>query len=369
MRILGIETSCDETAAAVVEGKMNDKKVNILSNVVVSSLTLHSKTGGIIPEVAAREQVKYIIPVIKKAIENCKLKIENLDAIAVTVGPGLIGSLLVGVETAKTLAYVWNKPIIPVNHLIGHIYANFVSKNPKSEIRNPKLDARRYQLNADIKFPALSLIVSGGHTDLVLLKDHGKIKWLGGTRDDAAGEAFDKIGRLLGLPYPGGPSIEKTAQNGNPKTFNFPRPIIDSCDLDFSFSGLKTSVFRKIQTMKQLNPEKIASQFNGAGNETIADLSACVQQAIIDVLITKTLKAAQKYKVKSILLGGGVAANQKLRNELKLNAKRYTLNAKIFAPEKKLCTDNAAMIAVAASFNYKPVPWQKLTANPELYFE
>lgn len=367
MRILGIETSCDETAAAVVEGKMNDKKVNILSNVVVSSLTLHSKTGGIIPEVAAREQVKYIIPVIKKAIENCKLKIENLDAIAVTVGPGLIGSILVGVETAKTLAYVWNKPIIPVNHLIGHIYANFIQDKISSKlslrakrsnpINNEIASSFKTPRNDKVAFPALSLIVSGGHTDLVLLKDHGKIKWLGGTRDDAAGEAFDKIGRLLGLPYPGGPSIEKTAQNGNPKTFNFPRPMIDSCDLDFSFSGLKTSVFRKIQTMKQLN------------NETIADLSASVQQAIIDVLVAKTLKAAQKYKVKSILLGGGVAANQKLRNELKLNAKRYTLNANFFAPEKKLCTDNAAMIAVAASFNYKPVPWKKLTANPELYFE
>jgi len=347
MKILGIETSCDETSASIIEANRSDRKVKLISNVVASSLRLHSKTGGIVPEIAAREQVKYIIPVIKKTLKDLSIAI---DAIAVTVGPGLIGSLIVGVETAKTLAYVWNKSIIPVNHLIGHIYANFVGENPK-------LNAKRYTLNANIGFPALALIVSGGHTDLVLLKDHGKITWLGGTRDDASGEALDKIGRLLGLPYPGGPAIEQTAKNGDSKSYRFPRPMIDSDDFDFSFSGLKTAVLRKVKTMKQLN------------NETIANLSASVQQAIIDVLVSKTLKAAQKYKVKSILLGGGVAANQKLRDELKLNARRYTLNANFFAPAKKLCTDNGAMIATAAFFNYKPIPWQKITTDPELYFD
>lgn len=348
MRILGIETSCDETSASVVEEDLGSKTVKLLSNVVSSSLEIHSKTGGIIPENAAREQIKYIVPVIEKAINETG-SFSKIDAIAVTIGPGLIGSLLVGVETAKTLAYILNKPIIPINHLIGHIYANFVCEISK-------LDARRYSLNANVRFPAIALVVSGGHTDLVLMKGHGKIKTLGGTRDDAAGEAFDKIGRILGLPYPGGPAIENAAKNGNAKSFNFPRPMINSDDFDFSFSGLKTAVSREVKTIEQLN------------NVTISDLSASLQQAIIDVLVTKTLKAAEKYSVKSILLSGGVAANQKLREEFELNAKRYLLDAKFFAPAKNLCTDNAAMIASAAFFNFKPIPWRKIVADPELYF-
>lgn len=331
MFILGIETSCDETAAAVVE---NGTK--ILSNVVSSSLPLHVKTGGIIPEVAARQQIRHVIPVIENVLGSTPgIDAQKIDAIAVTIGPGLIGSLLVGVETAKTLALVWKKPIIPVNHLIGHIYANLIGENPKPD--------------TNIKFPAIALIVSGGHTDLLLMKNHGQLKWLGGTRDDAAGEAFDKIGRLLNLPYPGGPSIEKEALKGNPKSYNFPRPMIGLDNFDFSFSGLKTAVLRKVKTMEELN------------NETIADIAASVQQAIIDVLISKTLRAAQKYQARSILLSGGVAANQKLRDE-------FELNAKIFAPQKSLCTDNAAMIAAAAFFNYTPSSWKKTTANPELYF-
>ena len=366
MRILGIETSCDETGAAVIEGESKNKKVTLVSNVLASSLSFHSKTGGIIPETAAREQIKYIIPVIeqvlseskssKKKIVNRKSSIINLasiDAIAVTVGPGLIGSLLVGVETAKTLSYIYKIPIIPVNHLFGHIYANFIGKIHNSA--------------ADVQFPAIALIVSGGHTDLVLIENHQKIKWLGGTRDDAAGEAFDKIGRLLNLSYPGGPSIEKAAKAGNPKTFRFPRPLIDSSDFDFSFSGLKTAVLREVAKLDKID------------SKTVADISLAVQEAIVDVLIYKTLKAAQKYKVKSILLGGGVAANQKLRNELKLKienspastseAGRAKLKIPFFVPEKWLCTDNAAMIASAAFYNYKPVPWNKITANPELYFD
>ena len=343
MIILGIETSCDETSAAIIEGAKKDSKVTLLSNVVASSLLMHAKTGGIIPEKAAREQVKYIIPVIEKALSDARIKLSNIDSLAVTVGPGLIGSLLVGVETAKTLAYVWNKPIIPVNHLIGHIYANWVMENGEWKMEN-------------ILFPALALIVSGGHTDLVLIKNHGKIHWLGGTRDDAAGEAFDKIGRLLGLPYPGGPAIEKSAKSGDSNRFPFPRPMINSNDFDFSFSGLKTAVMRQVKTI-ELN------------NETIADIAASVQQAIIDVLVTKTLKAAQKYKAKSILLGGGVSANQKLRDGLKLKIENFKLKIPFFAPEKWLCTDNAAMIGAAAFFNYKPVPWKKVTANPELYFD
>jgi len=354
MLILGIETSCDETAAAIIEGGKGNKKVKLLSNTIASSLSLHATTGGIIPEVAAREQVKYIIPVIEKVIENSKLKIENLDAIAVTIGPGLIGSLLVGVETAKTLAYVFNKPIVPTNHLIGHIYANFINSEPRT--KNQELEEN------EILFPAIALVVSGGHTDLVLIKNHGNIKWLGGTRDDAAGEAFDKIGRLLELPYPGGPAIEKMAGLGNTNRFNLPEPLIDSDDFDFSFSGLKTAAFREILKLKEKNNDKLTEV-------DIQDVCACLQKTIINILIYKTLKAAKKYKVKSILLGGGVSANQALKKGFELEIENWKLKIPLFIPEKRLCTDNAAMIATAAFFNYKAVPWQKLTANPELYFD
>lgn len=333
MRILAIETSCDETSAAIV---VNGTK--LLSNIVASSVTLHGKTGGIVPEVAAREQVRYIIPVMKKALTS------SIDAIAVTIGPGLIGSLLVGVETAKTLAYVWDKPIVPVNHLIGHIYANWVKQTT----------ART--------FPAIALVVSGGHTDLVLMKGHGRITWLGGTRDDAAGEAFDKIGRLLGLPYPGGPAIEKASERAphpDGTGFTFPRPMIDSDDFDFSFSGLKTAVLREVKVRNlTMNHEP----------STINDLAASVQQAVIDVLVAKTLKAAQKFNVKSILLSGGVAANETLREQLKSSIIDNTLSIKFFVPPKNLCSDNAAMIASAAFFNYHPIPWQRITADPELSF-
>ena len=347
MIILGLETSCDETSAAIIENNPNKKSVKILSNIIATSLSIHAKTGGIIPETAAREQLKFIIPVIEQALIEAKIinnkssiiNASSIDAIAVTYGPGLIGSLLVGVETAKTLSFVWKKPIIPVNHLFGHIYANFIGNN-------------------SIEFPAIALIVSGGHTDLVLIKNHGDIKWLGGTRDDAAGEAFDKIGRLLGLPYPGGPAIEKYAKKGNPKAFNFPRPMVSSDNFDFSFSGLKAAVFREVQIIN-----------NQSSIINVPDICASVQEAVIDVLVEKTLKAAQKYKAKSILLGGGVAANQKLRDELELNARRYLLDAKIFCPPKNLCTDNAAMIASAAFYNNKEMPWQKIMADPELYFD
>lgn len=361
MLILGIETSCDETGAAVIEGKQNSNKVKLLSNVIATSLNLHSQTGGIIPENAAREQIKLIIPVINEAIEQCNnLAIGDIDAIAATYGPGLIGSILIGVETAKTLSYIWNKPLIPVNHLIGHIYANFIELSSWRSLQatdriSPDKDSIA-SLQNDILFPAIALIVSGGHTDLVLMKQHGNLKWLGGTRDDAAGEALDKIGRLLALPYPGGPYIEQHAKKGDPNKYKFPRPMIGSKDFDFSFSGLKAAVFREVQTMKQLD------------NETINDISASVQNAIIDVLVKKTLKAAEKYNAKSILLGGGVAANQTLRNELQSSIINHKSSIKLFAPAKSLCTDNAAMIGAAAFFNNQQTDWKKVDANPSLYF-
>jgi len=317
MRVLGIETSCDETAAAVVE---NGTK--ILSNVVASSVELHQKTGGIIPEVAAREQLKCIIPIIEESLKKTK----KVDAIAVTVGPGLIGSLLVGVETAKTLAYIWKKPIAPINHLQAHLYANW-------------LEGKKPQ------FPAIGLVVSGGHTDLVLMKNHGKIKWLGSTRDDAAGECFDKTARVLGLPYPGGPEIAKLAEKGNPQTYDLPRPMIKQENLDFSFSGLKTAVINLKRKQKSISK---------------ADLAAGIQQAITDVLVEKTVRAAKKYKVKSVLLAGGVAANKQLREQMQ------TKLTNLYVPSPKLCTDNATYIASCAFFNFKPIPWQKIEANPGL---
>ncbi len=328
MRILGIETSCDETAAAVVE---NGTK--ILSNIIASSAEMHIETGGIIPEQAARQQVRSLVPVIEKA----GVKQEAIDAIAVTYGPGLIGSLLIGVETAKTLSHLWKKPIIPVNHLVAHIYANWL------EDKKPE-------------FPALALVVSGGHTDLVLMKKHGDIKWIGGTRDDAAGEAFDKTARLLGLPYPGGPAIAAEAtkfKTRNPK-FKlklFPRPMIDKDNFDFSFSGLKTAVLNKTKAKEKISAEQ---------------LSAEVQEAIVDVLVKKSLRAVKKYKPQSFLLAGGVAANKRLREKFKSEIKNQELKVKFFVPKPKFCTDNAAYIASCSHFNYSPIPWRKLTANPQL---
>ena len=239
--------------------------------------------------------------------------------------------------------------------MIGHIYANWIA-NANLKAQSTKQYFLSNRQNAEIQFPALALIVSGGHTDLVLLKEHWRIHWLGGTRDDAAGEAFDKIARLLGLSYPGGPVIEKQAALGNAAEFYFPRPLLDSNDFDFSFSGLKTAVLRTVQAQKSLTPQ------------TIADIAAGVQKAVIEVLVAKTIRAAKKYKVQSILLAGGVAANQRLREAMESSATGNVLPTKLYVPPKQLCTDNAAMIASAAFFNNKPFPWQKISANPQLYF-
>ena len=355
MNILGIESSCDETAAAVVVDG-----VKILSNVVASSQKMHAKTGGIIPEQAAREQIKSIIPVI-----NESLKIEkdsSLDAIAVTVGPGLIGSLLVGAETAKTLAWIWKKPIIPVNHLTAHLYANFIKiQNSKIKLQNYKSKLK----NKKPEFPALGLVVSGGHTDLVLMHKHGNLEWIGGTRDDAAGEAFDKCARLLGLPYPGGPSIAEAAMkfqasNNKLQLKLFPRPLIDDKSFDFSFSGLKTAVLREIQS----NPSSLHLRRN--------ELAAQIQEAIVDSLIEKSIKAikeflpAQAGRPKSFLLAGGVAANKRLEEKFKQRVLDEKLKIDLRIPPPNLCTDNAVTIASYAFFNYKPVNWRKITARPEL---
>lgn len=348
MTILGIETSCDETGAAIVRDDPRSSSLKIEKNVLSTSIDLHAKTGGIIPENAAREQLKLIIPVIKEAIKGIDPK-KDVDSIAVTYGPGLIGSLLVGVETARTLSYIWNKPLIPVNHLYGHIYANFIQESEKRKEKSEKL-------NKKIEFPAVALVVSGGHTDLLVMKSHTDIKVLGATRDDAAGEAFDKIGRLLDLPYPAGPVISKLAEKGDPNSYKFPRPMIGSKDFDFSFSGLKTSVLNQKKIMKRLD------------EEAIKNICASSEQAIVDVLVRKTVKASKEYRVKSVLLGGGVASNTKLRESLEISLSKDLPAAKLFVPSKGLCTDNAAMIAAAAFYRNNPVAWQKIKADPSAYY-
>lgn len=344
MKLLAIETSCDETAAAIVEPSENGEYIKLISHSLATSLAQHATTGGIIPENAARAQIQFIIPTIYEALEKANIIWDGttspaIDAIAVTYGPGLIGSLLVGVETAKTLSYIWNKPLIPANHLFGHMYANWIKTS--DNFQPPTL-------------PAIVLIVSGNHTDLLLMKSHSDITWLGGTRDDAAGEAFDKIGRLLGFAYPAGPVIEERAKKGDPKAYHFPRPLAYDGSFDFSFSGLKTAVLREV-TNKKLDQENINNLARGA------------QDAIIDVLVRKTITAAKNFSVPSIILSGGVAANGTMVQTFKDRLVNNQMN--LYVPPRNLCTDNAAMIGAAALFRNSTVSWKNLSANPQLYFD
>jgi len=322
MYILGIETSCDETAAAVLEIKAG--QVKVLSNIVSSQIEIHKKYYGVVPEIAAREHVLHIIPVVNEALDAAKIKPEKISAIAVTAGPGLITSLVVGVETAKTLAYAWRKPLIAVNHIAGHIAANFIKP-----VR-------------PIEFPALVLTVSGGHTNLVLMKDYAKYKIIGETLDDAAGEAFDKGAKMLNIGYPGGPIVSKYAaqfeKSGQTPKLNFPRPMLNSPDFNFSFSGLKTAMLYTIQ--KDKNYKK-----------RIPEYCAELQDAIVETLIKKTIKAAQKYKVKTVMLAGGVSANKKLRADLAEAVNKLGLNFNM--PGLDYTTDNAAMIAMAGYYKWR----------------
>ena len=355
MKILGIETSCDETAAAVVENG-----TCVLSNVISSQIPLHRQTGGVVPEVAAREHVLKIMPVIEEALKQAKLSLEEIDAIAVTKGPGLLSSLIIGVSAASTLAAGSGKPLIPVNHIAGHIYANWLGEK--------KTDP--------VQFPLVVLTVSGGHNELVLMKDHVHFKLLGETLDDAAGEAFDKVARLLGLGYPGGPQISRAASAGNAKRYDFPKAYLDEESYDFSFSGLKTAVLNLVKEEHeregQLSPE------------FIADCAASFQEAVCSVLSDKLLRAAQQYKVKEVHLAGGVSANRRLRMMMadkidqgfyhdkkgrQIALKRKPLLR--FAENIAYCTDNAAMIAATAYFHYKKAPnyyikMPSLLADPNL---
>jgi len=355
--ILAIETSCDETAASILEADFNHAwpKIKTLSSIIKSQSNIHKSFGGVVPEAAARAHVKYIRPIIEQAIKKSNIPLSDdrrqvvydkifnkIDYIAVTVGPGLQPSLIVGVEFAKALSFALKKPIIPVNHLAGHLYSPFKDKG----------------LKIKDMFPMISLIVSGGHTILVLMKNIREYKVLGQTVDDAAGEAFDKVAKLLNLPYPGGPEVSKLADDGNPMAINFPRPMIHHKNYNFSFSGLKTAV---LYHLRDLSPKPLALNAK-------ADICSSFQQAVVDVLVAKTLRAAKEFKAKSISLSGGVAANQALRKELIVNCK--SLNVKFMAPPINLCTDNAEMIGLAAGFmlnnGFKPKSYKTVKATPNL---
>lgn len=324
MNILAIESSCDETAAAVVK---NGKEV--LSHVVYSQIPSHIMTGGVVPEVAAREHVAKIIPIIQTALENSGLSVKNIDAIAVTAKPGLITSLLVGVDTAKTLAYVWGKPLIAVNHLNGHIAASGITK-----VKTPEGKWKKFRVVE--KFPRILLLVSGGHTQLFLEKNKKHRELLGETLDDAGGEAYDKAANFLGLPYPGGKSLSIEAAKGNPAAYNLPRPLHDRDDFMFSFSGLKTAF---IDLARSLGP-KVKKE------KVLADLCASFAQAVIDSLWNKTEKAVVKYGAKQVVLAGGVAADKILREVFKKRLRKH--GATLLVPDFSLCTDNAAMIGAEA---------------------
>jgi N6-L-threonylcarbamoyladenine synthase len=316
MLILGIETSCDETAAAVVE----DGK-DILSDIISSQVAVHSPYGGVVPELASRKHVEMILPVIDQALKGANKSLNGLDAIAVTQGPGLVGALLVGVSVAKALSYSMRKPLIAVNHLEGHMHAAFLGKETVAN-------------------PLVCLVVSGGHTALYRVDANGQVNFLGTTRDDAAGEAFDKVAKLLGLGYPGGVVIDRLAADGNPHAFQFPRAYLEKDSLDFSFSGVKTAVANFVRRLG--HPTKTAA----GGDFRVEDLVASFQEAVVDVLVDKTIMAAKAAGVRDVAVVGGVSANRRLRLRLKEEANCHGLQ--LHLPPLRYCTDNAVMIAAAA---------------------
>ena len=313
--ILAIESSCDETAAAVVK---NGREV--LSNVISSQIELHKLYGGVVPEIASRKHVEKINPVIREALAEAGMKLEEMDAIGVTYGPGLVGALLVGVAAAKAISYAKNIPLVGVHHIEGHISANYIE-------------------NKDLEPPFLGMVVSGGHTPLVMVKDYGKYEILGKTRDDAAGEAFDKVARAIGLGYPGGPKIDKLAKEGNAEAISFPRAHISDAPLDFSFSGLKSSVLNYINSC-EMKHEAINR----------ADVAASFQAAVVDAIVSHTVEAAKTYHMDKVALAGGVASNTALREAMKERCAKEGL--RFYYPSPILCTDNAAMIGCAAYYEY-----------------
>jgi N6-L-threonylcarbamoyladenine synthase len=407
--ILAIETSCDETAISIVRAGANNL-LEVLSNKVSSQVKLHAKWGGVVPNLAAREHVKNITPIFELSLKNAGVTMENIDVIAVTSGPGLIPALMVGANFAKTLAYLWNKPLIGIHHIEGHIYANFVRANPKSQIPNPKQiqSTKNHKLKTKNypNFPILCLVVSGGHTQLVFMQDHLQYEIVGQTLDDAAGEAFDKVARILNIGYPGGPNValwaskfqdtknnnqtisnnqnvKQNSKNNEAKKLTsdklvFPRPMLNKNNFNFSFSGLKTAVL--YETKKHLarnaslasasSPARNAShneaggRSDAGGSDTsfdkkyIAAICHEFQQASVDVLVTKTLRAAKQYEPRTIMLAGGVSANKELRKQLDEAINKDMSHVSYSVPELNLTGDNAAMIAAAAA-----IRWQKMSAT------
>lgn len=335
--ILGIETSCDETAAAVVE----DGRV-LRSNVVSSQIALHQQYGGVFPEMASRQHIVTITPVIRQALEQANVTWDDLAAVAVVHGPGLAGSLLVGLNTGKAVAYARGLPLVGINHLEAHIYANWLIPTGTQNLEEPW-------------FPLICLVVSGGHTDLILMRGHHQYELLGHTIDDAAGEAFDKVARLMGLGYPGGPVIQRTAEGGNSHAFHFPRAL-QAGRYDFSFSGLKTAVLREVQALRRADGQVVderAERLTEAGEAAsraklpLADLAASFQQAVIDALVQKTADAVQDTGAQLVLIAGGVAANKLLRLEM-----TRRLPVEVRFPPVHFCTDNAAMVASAGYYRF-----------------
>lgn len=322
--ILAIESTFDETGAAVV--RKRDGMVEVISNITASSLSMHEKYGGVVPEVAAREQIKVIGVTIGEALDKAGIEVGDLDAIAVANGPGLIGSLLVGVETAKTLAYVHKKPLLAVNHMVAHVFANWI-QSTDGDIRKPP------------ELPAVGLVVSGGHTDLIYMKSVDDWEWIGGTRDDAAGECYDKCARAMGLPYPGGPSIQNAAVDAPEYHERLPRPLINEETYDMSFSGLKSAVIREFSTLTDKKSEVELQKL-------VPSLAREVNEAIVESLVSKTIRAVEAKDPKCVLLAGGVAANALLRDNLKSRCEQ--LGVDLYVPEIRYCTDNAAMIGAAA---------------------
>ena len=351
--LLAIETSCDETAVAVL--KKSGAEIEVLAAAVASQIDIHKETGGVVPEVAAREHAAVIQPLIKKVVGESGIEPADINAVAVTVGPGLAPALAVGVTAAQTLAFVWHKPIVPVHHLEGHIYSALFQS---AEMTNFQFSIP----NEQSIFPALALIVSGGHTQLIYMTGHFNYQVIGSTRDDAVGEAFDKVARLLELGYPGGPAISRLAKEGDPAAFSFARPMLRSGDLDFSFSGLKTEVLYTLRKLQAASPR--------GALERSGDMAASFQQAAVESLTNKTVQAAAKLNPKVVLLAGGVAANQLLRAELK--KEMQTLGLSLSTAPPSLCGDNAIMIGLAGMFAFeagRTANWDEVDAQARLGIE
>ncbi len=353
MKILAIETSCDETASSVLTTSQN--KIKIKSNIISSQVKLHAQWGGVVPNLAAREHTKNIIPVISKSLETANISKNDLDLLAVTYAPGLIPALLSGVSASKSLAYSWHKPLLGIHHIEGHIYANWIE-------------------NPDIQFPALALVVSGGHTQLVVMQKHCQYKIVGQTQDDAVGEAFDKVARILGLGYPGGPIISERAQifqdTQKENNITLPQPMYNSGDLNFSFSGIKTATLYLVNNYRKENDLK---KDDLLPQNFIDSVAHAFQKATVEILTKKTIRAIKEYNIKSTLLAGGVSANRQLRDNLRKTLQTDFPNVQFYAPSMEYCLDNAAMIATAAFYRYQILSqkekialqngWQTVTAK------